>query len=73
VANARFETTYSFSRHRADCRIVCPCGYVRLVTAVELQRAFPMPTPINMAEKRLKCSKCGAKGARMVPVPMPGR
>ncbi|TFI57755.1 hypothetical protein E2493_13575 [Sphingomonas parva] len=70
MGNRNFETTICFARARADCRIVCGgCAYERIVTGQELIRAFAAVIPIPAAEKRLKCSRCGEKRARMIPVP----
>lgn len=43
------------------------------MTAAEMQRAFPMPEPIDRAAKRLRCTGCGHRGASVVAVPAPGR
>jgi hypothetical protein len=74
VSTARFDTTFAFAKHRAQCRVECQCGRVRTLTSDDLMALFPMPVPIGEAERRLVCRKCGRRGhATMVPIPVPGR
>jgi DNA-directed RNA polymerase subunit RPC12/RpoP len=73
MGSARFDTTFSFSRYRADAAIRCPCGHERIVTAREIAQAFTTPLPIAEAERRLKCSKCSEKRAKIIPIPAPTR
>jgi hypothetical protein len=70
MANARFDDLMSFHRHRADARIVCgACRHETTLTAVDLSRLFPLSLTIQAAERRLRCSTCGEKRARMIPIP----
>ncbi|PSJ42185.1 hypothetical protein C7I55_08095 [Sphingomonas deserti] len=72
MANARFETTFSFSRHRANCPVLCrACGHEIVVAPSAFADVFPLPVTIKEAERRLNCTVCGARRARLIPVPMP--
>lgn len=73
MGSARFDTTMSFGRYRADAVIRCRCGHERRVTPREIMLAFPMPILIREAERRLRCSVCDRKEATMTPIPAPTR
>ncbi|QAY77940.1 hypothetical protein [Sphingosinicella sp. BN140058] len=74
MANARFETTFSFSRHKANCRVLCQaCGHEIIVAPCAFSDVFPIPVTIKEAERRLRCTACGEKRARLIPIPMPIR
>ena len=74
MANARFETTMSFARHQANCRVLCrACGHEIIVMPCALADVFPIPVTIKEAERRLRCTACGEKQAKLIPIPMPTR
>jgi hypothetical protein len=71
MANARFETTGCYGRHRADAMIRCTsCQHTTHATPADLALMFPIPTRLSEALKRLRCSQCGTKGSvKIAPVP----
>jgi DNA-directed RNA polymerase subunit RPC12/RpoP len=74
MGNRRIDTTFCFARAKADCRVECrACGHTLFVTPSAIAEAFPTPMPIKAAERRLRCTACGEKRARMIPIPMATR
>jgi DNA-directed RNA polymerase subunit RPC12/RpoP len=69
MGHRSFRSMFDFSRFSADAVIRCNgCGHDRKVKAAQLAQAFG-PVPIAEAERRCKCTECGGRGARIVPVP----
>ncbi|TVV74744.1 hypothetical protein [Sphingomonas solaris] len=74
MSSARFDTTFSFAKYHANCRIECACGRIVTLPPAHLQRMFPMPLTLVEARRRLVCGGCGERGrAKMIPVPMARR
>lgn len=70
MGSKRFESTFDF--HDLDVMIRCrSCGYQKKVTGHRFRFMFEdgMPCKLNEARRRLTCSKCGAKGTDVAPVP----
>jgi hypothetical protein len=52
-----------FARLNVDVAIRCNgCRYTRHMTAEEVEAVFGLATRLIVAQRRLKCSKCGHKG-----------
>ena len=49
------------------------CGHEQVRNQAELLALFPKVMPIDMAQKKLRCTVCGAKSGRITPIPEPGR
>lgn len=63
MAIPRITVTYQFTEYRAQAKIICQrCRHFTLVSGPVIDLMFPTPMPLHMAEKRLRCSKCGTKG-----------
>ena len=72
--NRRIENTLGFGRARAMAKIECTrCQHGQVLNQQELVGLFPQVMPIDMAQKRLRCSVCGAKAGRIAPIPENGR
>lgn len=69
MGHRNFRTVFDFSRFKADAVIRCNgCGHDLTVKATQLAQAFGL-VPIADAERRCKCTRCGVRGAKIVPVP----
>lgn len=70
MGTARFETIMDFARREVDVAVRCRgCRYTRHMKADQVGDVFGLGTRIATAERRLRCSKCGHKGARLAPIP----
>jgi hypothetical protein len=70
MGTARFETILDYARYDVDAAIRCGgCGHTRYLKLEQLEAIFGLGTRIGTAARRLKCSKCGHKGAKVTPVP----
>ncbi len=70
MGTARFETIGDYLRYDVDVAIRCDgCRYRRTLTAEQIQAIFGLGTRIITAQRRLRCSRCGAKGGRLAPIP----
>jgi len=70
MGSARFRTVVDFARLGVDVAIRCEgCRRIRYMQANELGIVLGVGTRIFVAERRLKCSKCGHKGAKLAPIP----
>ena len=59
-----------FASYGVDVAIRCEgCRRTRHMTRDEVAAVFGPGTRIPTAERRLRCSRCGHKGARMRPIP----
>lgn len=62
-------TTGDLVRFRCAARIECrDCFATRTLSAVEMTQAFGV-VPLDHAEARLKCARCGKKVAKLVVLP----
>jgi hypothetical protein len=52
-------------------RVTCKCGAVREITPEALARLVGWKTTLKELTQRMRCSKCAAKGAEIVAVPLP--
>ena len=52
-------------------RIMCKCGAVREVAPEALARIVGWSTTLEALAPRMRCSRCGAKGAQLVAVATP--
>lgn len=52
-------------------RVICKCGASRDMLPEALARIAGWSTTLEALEPRMRCSKCGAKGAQIVAVPQP--
>lgn len=69
MGTARFETVLDYGRRGVDVAIRCEgCRYVRNLTADQLQAIFGGARIIE-AQRRLRCSQCGHRGAKLAPIP----
>jgi hypothetical protein len=68
MGDARFDSVFDISRHRADAVIRCRCGHEKRVSGREMVRQFGA-VAIRDAERRLKCSVCREKSATITPIP----
>ena len=60
----------AFGAARANAKVQCSaCNHGQLLNQGELMALFPMPVSIEEAQRRLRCSVCGAKAARITPIP----
>ena len=72
--NRRIENTLGFGRARAMAKIQCTrCQHGQVLNQQELMRLFPQVMPIDLAQKKLRCSVCRAKAGRITPIPELGR
>jgi hypothetical protein len=70
VGSKRFATVYDFARHDADACVRCVgCGHERRFDGMKLVYLFGGPLPLDLARKRLKCTVCGRRGARIAALP----
>jgi hypothetical protein len=70
MGSARIETILDFARLNVDAAIRCDgCRRKRNMTAEELAVVFGIGARVATAERRLRCSACGHKGARVAPIP----
>lgn len=68
MGSARFFWIHDLGRYRADALIRCACGHERTMTMREFGlRRFCQQ--IHDVERRLTCTRCGARGQRIIPVP----
>ena len=73
MGSARFTYLMDLDRKAADAYIRCECGYAVTIPIPVLLRLFRPTTPLDQAGIRLKCSRCGRKGQRIIPVPQSHR
>ena len=52
-------------------RITCKCGTHRIVEPEALARLCGPSATLEVVAKRMRCSKCGAKGAEVVAIAIP--
>lgn len=70
MGTARFETIMDFLRLNVDVAVRCSgCRRIRYMTAEELEAVFGAPTRLLTAQRRLRCSQCGHRGAKLAPIP----
>ena len=70
MGNFRFETILDFSSKQVDVAVRCDgCRRVRYLTAAQVADIFGIACRIVTAERRLRCSQCGHKGAKLAPIP----
>lgn len=70
MGHVNFRTLFDYSRHCSAVAIVCRrCRHTKSVEVRELVGWFGLPCRKADAEKRLKCSACGRRGGRLVPLP----
>ncbi len=70
MATARFETIICFSKHKALVRIECAgCGHVLTLKPKQVAEGFGWMTSLGEVERRLVCSLCGKKSAKLKPAP----
>ncbi|MDT9599689.1 hypothetical protein [Sphingosinicella rhizophila] len=70
MADTRIWTTRDFLKRRADARISCAqCHHAVILSPPLVQLLFPAPCPLDMAIRKLRCSRCGARQGRIAPVP----
>lgn len=73
MATARFETIGDFMKYGVDVAIRCDnCRRRRTLTAEQLEAIFGLGTRVFAAQRRLRCSHCKGKGARLAPIPKLG-
>jgi DNA-directed RNA polymerase subunit RPC12/RpoP len=70
MGTARFETLMDFARREVDVGVRClGCGYTRCIQIEQLEAVMGgWAVTVRRAERRLKCTKCGHRGARLAPV-----
>jgi hypothetical protein len=69
MSTKHIRTTADLSRFRAALRIECQdCAATRTMSSMEAMTAFGF-VQIEAARKRLKCSRCGSKAARLAILP----
>ena len=70
MGTSRFETIMDFARRNVDVAMRCQgCKRIRKMTVEELGTVFGLATKVATAERRLRCSQCDHKGARLTPIP----
>ncbi|HEV2079999.1 MAG TPA: hypothetical protein VGR19_08935 [Allosphingosinicella sp.] len=70
MGSARFETVMDFAPLEVDAVIRCEgCRYSRNLTAEQLATMFGLGTRLAEVRRRLVCSRCGHKGAKLAPIP----
>jgi len=70
MATARFETIMCFAKHKAVIRIECgSCRHGLTVQPKQVADGFGWTTPVAEVERRLVCSVCGKKRAKLKPLP----
>jgi hypothetical protein len=52
-------------------RVSCKCGTTREISPEALARIVGWSTTLAQLAERMRCSKCGAKAAQVVAVPLP--
>lgn len=52
-------------------RITCKCGAYRIAEPEALVRLCGSSATLEAVSKRMRCSKCGAKGAELVAIAIP--
>jgi transcription elongation factor Elf1 len=71
MGTRQIRTTADFHRAKANARVVClGCQRVRIVHARTLALWFIVPVQVETAARRMRCSQCGHRGAKLSPVPM---
>ena len=69
MSTKHIRTTADLVRFRASVRIDCAsCGSARTLDGQALVQACGL-LPLPAAQARLRCVRCGAKGARMAVLP----
>ena len=69
MSTKHIRTTADVVRFGASVRIDCAnCGAARTLTGQALATACGL-LPLATAQARLRCARCGAKGARMAVLP----
>jgi hypothetical protein len=65
MSTKHIRTTGDLMRFDAALKVTCrSCGVARTFTAVEAVQTFGV-VPLWHTEERLKCSRCGKKGAKV--------
>lgn len=63
MADTRIWTTDMFAKRNAQARFACPqCGHFVVVSGAIVNVMFRSPMPLDWAKKRLRCTKCLARG-----------
>lgn len=74
MAATRIWTTDMFAKRNASARFACPqCGHFVVVSGAIVNVMFRQPVPLDWAKKRLRCTKCLARGPRIEVIYRPGR
>lgn len=70
MGTARFEKVIDYAIRKVDVAVRCEgCRHVRNLTVEQLADIFGLATRLAEVRRRLTCSKCGHKGAKLAPIP----
>lgn len=70
MGSARFDTLTDFYVRKVDVAIRCDgCRYKRFMAVGEMLSIFGAGEKVWNIKRRLKCSKCGHRGASLAPIP----
>jgi hypothetical protein len=59
-----------YGRLGVDVAIRCErCRYSRTITFEQMEAVFGLAARVAAVRRRLVCSKCGSRGAKLAPVP----
>jgi hypothetical protein len=66
MADTRIWTTDMFAKRNASARLACPqCGHFVVVSGAIMNVMFRQSIPLDSARKRLRCTKCLARGPQI--------
>lgn len=67
---ARFETVLDYFKRDVDVAVRCEgCRHLRHMTREQFEAVFGIECRLIVAARRLRCSRCGHKGARLAAIP----
>jgi RNase P subunit RPR2 len=70
VNHKSFRDTWDFLKASADVWITCRrCGHQQDMTGRAFAELFGFPVWLHTATKRLRCSQCRRRGAKVRPIP----
>ena len=70
-ANIKVESLGDFSRYDCNVQAVCRCGHRGTIDLAKLKRWFDAhrwDTRVHMVVDHLRCSRCGRRPVRVIPV-----
>ncbi|SEN51131.1 hypothetical protein SAMN05192583_2930 [Sphingomonas gellani] len=73
-ANTRLDSLSDLIKHKANVKLICPCGRVHIFDAERLNRYALLRswnTQLEALRYRVRCTECQGRGVRLKATPEP--